>query len=143
MRSRPGAVAAACENGRARRGRAVEVDVARARGDVVEQRRVGDAAREHAVDRQPVPGARARRQRHAPALRLEAEQPAPRGGDADRAGAVGAERRADEAGRDRRRAAAAGPARRALQVPRVARRAERRRLGERPDAQLGHVASCR
>ena len=94
---------------------------------------------EHAVDRQAVPRARARRQRDAPALRLQPEQPAPRRRDADRAGAVGAERGADEARRDGRRAAAARAARRALQVPRIARDAERRRLGERPDAQLWDV----
>ena len=53
--------------------------------------------------------------------------------------AVGAERRADQPGRHRRPAAAARSAGRALGVPRVARRAERGRLGERPEGQLGHV----
>ena len=47
------------------------------------------------------------RHRHAVALRLEAEQAAARGGDADRAGAVGAERRRGEPGGDRRARAAA------------------------------------
>ena len=81
----------------------------------MEQRGVGDRARQHAVHRQAVPGARARRERHAAALGLEPEQPAPRRRDADRAGAVGAERGADQTGGDRRRAAAAGAAGRALE----------------------------
>ena len=117
IRSAPGRRRGGLRERHRRRRRAVHVDVDRARGDVVEQRRVGDAARQHAVDRQAVPGARARRQRDAPALGLEPEQPAPGGGDADRAGAVGAERGADEPGGDRRarcrrssrRARAAGP----------------------------------
>jgi len=43
----------------------------------VEQGSVGDASRQHAVDRKAVPGARSRRQRHPPALGLEPEQAAP------------------------------------------------------------------
>ena len=49
------------------------------------------------------PCQRRRRDRHAVALRLEAEQAAARGGDADRAGAVGAERGGRQARRRPRR----------------------------------------
>ena len=108
-------------------------------GDVEEQRGVGDVAGDRAVDRQAVPGLVQRRHRDAVALRLEAEQAAAAGGDADRAAAVGAERAADQAGGDRGRRAAARAARRAVEVPRVAGRAERRRLGERRDLELGDV----
>ena len=105
----------------------------------MEQRGVGDTAGEHPVDRQTVPHPRLWRHRHAATLRLEPEQPAPGGRNPDRAGAVGAERRADEAGRDRRGAPAARAAGGALQIPRVARRAVGERLGERPQRQLRDV----
>ena len=95
--------------------------------------------RQHAVNRQPVPGAALRRQRDPPALGLQAEQPAPGRRDADRAGAVGAQRGADEPRRHGRGAAAARAAGRALEIPGVARDAERGALGERPLRQLGHV----
>ncbi len=106
----------------------------------MEQRRVGHAAREHAVDRQAVPGARARRQRHAPALGLQPEQPAPGRRDADRA------RRRRSRARRRR-----GPRRPPPRCRRWSRRARAgrshglrvtpnvARLGERPQRQLGHV----
>jgi hypothetical protein len=76
----------------------------------------------------------------AAALGLRAEHPARRGGDADRAAAVRAQRAGDEAGGDRRRAAAARSARAAVAIPRVARGAEGLRLGELgPQRELGHV----
>ena len=100
---------------------------------------VSDVARQHPVDRQPVPGSRFGGDRNAVALGLESEQPTPRRRDADRAHTVGAERCTDEARRHRRRAAAAGSPRRVLTVPGVARHAEGGRLGERPDRQLGDV----
>ena len=73
-----------------------------------------------------------------PDVRLEAEEPAARGGDPDRAGAVGGDRGGHEPGGDRGRRAAAGAARRAVGVPRVAGHAPRDRLGERPQPELGH-----
>ena len=108
-------------------------------GDVVKQRRVGDASGEQAVDGQAVPGVLARRDGHPSALGLEPEQAAPCRGDADRPGAVGAERCADQPGGDGDGAAAAGASGRTLRVPWVASCSERGRLGERPDHQLGHI----
>ena len=64
---------------------------------VVEARAVGHAARDRAPGREPVPRLDHRRGRHAAALRLEPEQPAAGGRDADRAAAVGAERRRAQA----------------------------------------------
>ena len=119
--------------------RAVAVDLAGPRDDVVEQRRVRHPASEYAVHGQAVPVASVGRERHASALGLEPEQPAPRGGDADRAGAVGGERGAHEPGGHRRAAAPTRAAGRPLQVPGVAGDAEGGGLGERPQAQLGHV----
>ena len=113
-------------------------DVRLARRDLVEQRGVGDRAREEAEARQPAPDLPQRRRRDPVALGLQAEEAAAGGGDADRAGAVGRGRRRDEPRRDGARRPAAGAARRALEVPRVARDAAVRRLGEPPDAELGH-----
>ena len=74
IRSRPGG-----RRGRLREGRSAVLD------RVVEQRRVGHRAGQRPDDRQPVPGLGPRRHRDAVALRLEPEQPAARGRDADRA----------------------------------------------------------
>ena len=90
--------------------------------------------------REPEPVVVVGRERDAPALGLDPEEPARRRRDADRAAAVGAQRARDHAGGDRRGAAAARAAGAALRVPRVAGRAPRLRLGEvRPQRQLGHV----
>ena len=106
IRRRPGSrVAAAAKppSGRGRRCRRVE-----------EERRVGHPARDRAVDAEALPRVLMRRERHAVALRLDAEQATPQGRDADRAAAVGAEAESGEARRHRRSCAAAGPARRVL-----------------------------
>ena len=76
--------------------------------------------------------------RHAVALRLESEQPAARGRNADRAGAVDTQRRRYEPGGDGGRGAAAGATRRALVVPRIAGHPAGEGLGERPQSELGH-----
>src|SRR6185437_6197502 len=106
MRRRPGGVAAACVNGTCGAG------ALSSSSSVAPEATSWNSA-----------VSATRRQRDAPALRLQAEEPAPGRGDADRAGAVGAERGADEPGGDGRGAAAARPAGGALKVPRVARRA--------------------
>ena len=63
------------------------------RHHVEHQRRVGDRARQ-AAEADPVAAVVVvRRPRHAPGVRLEPEQPAARGRDADRAGPVGRHRR--------------------------------------------------
>ena len=91
-------------------------------------------------DREPVPDLRqVRTDRRPPARRLEAEQPAARGGDPDRAAAVVAVRRRHDARRDRRRRTAAGPARRALRIPRVVGRPVGLRLGDRQQPELGRA----
>ena len=108
----------------------------RRRRHVEEQRGVLDGPRERAVDAQAAPRAVVRRQRHPIALRLDAEQPAPRRRDADRAHAVGAERQRGKACRHGRSAATAAASRCEVRVPRVARRPEGQGLGERPDHQL-------
>ncbi len=105
----------------------------------MEKRRVDYRAAEHPVDRHAKPSLGFGRHRDTPTLGLEPEQPAPGRGNTNRTSAVGAERSADEAGGYRRPAAAAGAAWGTLQVPRIARRAEGWCLGERPDAQLGHI----
>ena len=108
---------------------------------VEEQRGVGHAPRQRPVRRR----GRASTSRLGPSeMRsrwgLMPEQPAERGRDADRAGAVGAQGDADHARRPPRRPSrrssrpACGPATHGLRVaPNV------ERLGERADRQLGHV----
>src|SRR5205823_13865814 len=103
------------------------------------ERGVADRAGEDAAGAQPVPVVRVRGERHTVALGLEAEQPAGRGRDPDRATAVRPRRRPDQPGRDRSRRAAGRPARGAGAVPRVAGVAEGDRLRPREDRELGHV----
>ena len=119
-----------------RRRRHVRVRRSAVLDRVEEQRGVAHAARQRAADRHAVPVAA---HRHAVALRLEPEEPAGGGGDPDRPGAVGRERRGAEPGGDRGGGAAARAAARAGRVPRVAGRAERERLGHRQRLELGHV----
>ena len=59
---------------------------------VEHQRRIGHGAGQHAVDGDAVERFRQRPGGDAAALRLDAHQVRPRGGDADAAGAVGADR---------------------------------------------------
>lgn len=70
---------------------------------------------------------------------LQAEQPAARRRNPDRAAAVGRMRDRHDAGRDGRRRAAARTARRVIEVPRVAARAEQLGFGVRHLADLGRV----
>ena len=86
-------------------------------GEQVEQLRgLGDRARQHAVDDERR-GAEVGRRRDAVALRLQADQPAARGRDPQRAAAVVAVGERDHAGRDRGRRAAGRAARRARRGP--------------------------
>ena len=96
--------------------------------------------RQRAFGRQAVPrftdhGA----ERDAPAARLQADDAALRGGDADRAAAVAGVCCGNEAGRDGRGTAAAGAARGVLDFPGIARRAVGQWLGGGGETQLGRV----
>ena len=97
--------------------------------DVEQQRRVGDVAGQRAVAAEAVEGLGVGPGGDPAALGLEPDQVGPGGGDADRAGAVGADRAGDEPGRDRRGGAAAGAARRVLEAARGC--GWRRRRGSR------------
>ena len=78
-------------------------------------------ARQRAVGDERLPALRARLARHGAERRLEADDAAERGRDADRAAAVAAERQRARAGGDRDRGAAGGAARRPRRVVRVVR----------------------
>ena len=103
--------------------------------DVEQQRRLAHGARQDAVLQEEAL-AGVGRQRDAPARRLEADEAAAGGRDAQRAAAVVAVGDRDHAGGDGGRRAAGRAAGRALEVPRVARRAEAPRLGDRQDPPL-------
>ena len=105
--------------------------------DVEQQRAVAHAARYRVLDHQVAVHRDVDERRMA--ARLQAEQPAARRGDADRAAPVGRVRERHDAGRDGRRRAAARAARRVVEAPRVAARAEQRRLGVRHLPDLGRV----
>ncbi len=96
---------------------------------VEQQRRVGDRARERAVDAQAGQVGHERALGDPAAGRLDPEQPADAGRDADGAAAVAALGGRGQARRDRGGGAAARPARRPGQVP--------RRAGRRADLGLG------
>ncbi len=106
---------------------------------VQQQGGVADAAGQRAVAAEPVEGLGVGPGGDAAALRLQADQPGPGGGDADRAGAVRSQRSCDHARRDGRRRATAGAAGGVVGVPGVAGGAVKRRLGEVPLAHLGRV----
>ena len=106
---------------------------------LVQQRRVqhGPGQRPGGVQRrregdQPVPG-------RAAVGRLDPDDPAHRGGLADRPAGVGADAERRLEARDRRGRAARRPAGHPGQVPRVAGRPERRVLGGRAHRELVHV----
>ena len=109
----------------------------RARDRVEQQRGVVDGARQRADAGQALERLGVGPGRDAPALGLDADQMRPRGGDADRAGAVRAHRGGHQAGGDRGGRAARRAAGRVVQRPRVARLAEGLALGDRPLAELG------
>ena len=124
---------------RRRRPRAVAADVA---GEDVEQRRrLGDRPREHAVDHERG-CAEVGCGRDAVALRLQPDEAAAGGGDAQRAAAVVAVGDRDHAGGDGGAGAARGAARRALRVPGVAGRPVGERLGHRQDPVLGELGGA-
>ena len=115
-------IAAVRARDHAQRERAV-AHGARERADLVERARERDraVARDRAVGR------------------LHADDAAQRGGLADRAAGVGAERQRRHRGRDGSRGAAARAARHALAIPGVARRPVGRVLGRRAHRELVHV----
>ncbi len=110
-------------------------------GDGVERgRAVAHRAGHDVTCHQPGPRfAVVRTERHAAARRLEPEQPARAGGDADRAATVARVRERHHARRDRGGAPAARPARRTGDVPRVVRGAVRVRFRGREEPELGRV----
>ena len=104
------------------------------------QRRVEGRAGDRAVGRGPSADvAEVGSDRNAPAARLQADDTAAGGRDADRAAEVAALGQADHARCDRSRAAARGAARGESEVPRVAGNAEALRLGHGPQPELGRV----
>ena len=140
MRSRPGRRADL--GGERARGRRCPVRRRRlGTGDRVEQGgAVAHAARDRVRDGEAAPELRAvGPDGRSPARRLDPEQAATGGGDADRPAAVVGVRHRDDAGGDRRARAAAGAARGHLRVPRVARGTEQLRFAEWEDAELGQV----
>ena len=132
MQLRRAATAAACSRPRSSTGRArstaprrkelggtpvAPVSAGPSAIDIVEQGRIGDRARQHAVDDSAVPGASSGANEHAPALGLQPEQPALGRRNTDRSAPVAAERGAHQARGHRRGAAAAGAARAAPAAP--------------------------
>ncbi len=113
-------------------------------GDGVEQRRaVADAARDRVGDGEPVPELRViRAGRGARARRLQAEEAAAGGGDADRAAAVVGVGERDDARRDGRGRASAGAARGERRIPGVPGRSVKLGFGDRQKAQLGCVGAA-
>ena len=110
----------------------------RSRDRVEHERRIEHGAGQRAETIQWRQSLVVRRPRDPPDLRLEPEQPATGGGNADRAGAVRRQRRGHDPRRDGGRRPAARPAGRALRIPRVTRDAPRDRFRERPQPELGH-----
>lgn len=137
MRSRPRVAAGGV--GGAHGGRAVEVLGVRSGDGVQEQRRVGDRTGEGAVHGEPLEGVAVRVDRDASALRFDADEVRPRGGDAHGSGAVRAEGGGDEPGGDGRRRSAGGAARGVRGVPGVAGGPEGGAFGEGPLAQFAGV----
>jgi hypothetical protein len=136
MRSAPGAAPASWANGR---GRGVPGERVRARDRIQHRRRVGDRVRDHALDDRAEPALR--EARHASAARLEADEPAVGGGDANRAAAVVGVRDREHAGGHRRARAAARATRRARRIPGVAADPIAAVLGRRDHPELGRVGA--
>jgi hypothetical protein len=82
---------------------------------------------------------RGRVHRHAPEAWLEADEAAEARGDADRTGAVRAERQWRQARRNGCRSSAGGSTRRAREVPGIARLAEQSVIGRAAPGELGQV----
>ena len=120
--------------------RGVRVAGHRAREHVEHRRAVANGARDHVANDEAAPRfAVVGSQRHTPARRLEAEQPAHAGGDADRPAAVACVRERDHSRRHRGTGTAARATRAAFEVPRVARRPVGGRLGRGQQPELGRV----
>ena len=80
-----------------------------------------------------------RMHRHSAEGGLQADEPAEAGGNANRAGAVGAERQRRQSRRDGGRSAASRSTRRAREIPRVARLPEQGIVGRAAPGELGEV----
>ena len=102
---------------------------------------LGDAARERAEVREQQPAGAVGRARHEAVGRLEPDRAAERGGNADRAAAVGAERELADAERERAGGAARAAAGRAVGRERVAGLPVELVAGRAAVAELGHVAA--
>ena len=107
-------------------------------GHVQEQCGIGHCTSQGAVDTQAAPGVVVRRDRHPVALRLEAEQAAPTGRDANRPRPVGTQRDRRQTGSHRRAAAATAAAGRVGKIPRIVCGTVGHRFGERPQHHLRH-----
>ena len=139
IRSGCGGTAAGSANGGCGSGGPSGVDGPVAREHVERERGVAHRAGEHAVDAEALERGQLGPERDAEAGRLEADDAAAGGRDADRAAGVVAVRHRDHAGRDGGGAAAGGAAGDQLRVPRVARRAVALGLGDGPHPPLGRV----
>lgn len=124
--------------GRERR-RAVQVAGVAAARRVQQQRRVLDGAGQRADTSDALERFGVRPGGEGAALRFDADQMRPGGGDTDRARAVGAERGGDQARGDGGGRTAGGAARGVVEMPGVAGVPEGGALGERPLAQLARV----
>ena len=110
-------------------------------GDGVERDRgIHDRPGEHAVGRRARPHvAEVGADRDASQARLQADEPAARRGDADRAAQVAGVGEPDHPRGDGGRAPARRASRREVGIPRVSGRAVARVLGDRPQTELGRV----
>jgi len=110
------------------------------RGHVQERRAVAHRARHRMCGRRTAPPlARIRAHGVAGACGLEAEEPAARGGNADRSAAVARVRHGHHARRHRRCGATTRSARRVREAPGIPRRTEQARLGRRGETHLRRV----
>ena len=135
----PDVLLARLEIGAGLAGQRDAIAVVTAGDDVEGQGRIAHGAGQGAEVADVVPPREAHALRNPPVGRLEADQPAQRRRNADRAAAVRAETDGPESGGHRGRRAAARAARCALEIPRVARGAEERIVGERLVAELRGV----
>ena len=117
-------------------GQAVPVARIRPLAGVEHQRRILDGAR-HRPDMGDIAERRWRIDRHPAEGRLQPDNAAEGGRDADRAAGIGADRERADAGQHGDGAAAAAAAGRAFEVPRVAGDPAQRRVGHRLPAEFG------
>jgi hypothetical protein len=139
MRSRPGGAPTSSRTG-ARRQRRVWIAGFRSRRAVEHRRCVAHRAADDVLaDQAAEQIAEHGTERVATPRRLEADEPAARGGNADRAAAVVRMGERHDAGGDRRGGAAARAARRVVEVPGVVAGPVQHALGRRQQTELGHV----